>query len=70
MAISNYTLSRIANLLKQDITNAKISKIVMISNQDYLFFLYSKTQEGLIISLDPINPLVLVSTSYFPVFRI
>ena len=67
MAISNYTLSRIANLLKQDITNAKISKIVMISNQDYLFFLYSKAQEGLIISLDPINPLVLVSTSYFPV---
>lgn len=66
MAISNYTLSRIANLLKQDVTNAKISKIVMISNQDYLFFLYSKSQEGLIISLDPINPLVLISSSYFP----
>lgn len=66
MSISNFTLSRIGSLLKTQVLNAKISKIAKISNQDFSFFLYAKSQESLIISLDPVNPFLLVSTSYFP----
>ena len=66
MAISNYTLNRIYLELKKQILNAKISKIVKISELDFSFFLYSNKQESLIVSLDPINPYVLVSSNYFP----
>lgn len=66
MAISNYTLGRMFLDLKKQVLNAKISKIVKISEQDFSFFLYSNKQESLIISLDPVNPYVLVSSSYFP----
>ena len=65
MAISNYTLTRIFNLYKPSLLGAKISKIVRLSNYDFSFLLFSKTQESLIVSLEPINPYFLIASSYF-----
>lgn len=65
MAISNYTLTRIFNSYKPSLIGAKISKIVRLSNFDFSFLLFSKTQESLIISLEPINPYFLIADSYF-----
>lgn len=65
MAISNYTLTRIFNSYKPSLLGTKISKIVRLSNYDFSFLLFSKTQESLIISLEPINPYFLIADSYF-----
>lgn len=65
MAISNFTLNRIYLDYKERLENTKISKIVKISDYDFSFFLFSKKQESLIISLEPLNPYFLISSSYF-----
>ena len=65
MAISNFTLERIYNEYKNKLTGVKISKIVKISDYDFSFILYSKKQESLIISLEPLHPYFLISSSYF-----
>lgn len=65
MAISNYTLERICNDYKKKLTGVKISKIVKISNYDFSLILHSKKQESLIISLEPLHPFFLISSSYF-----
>ena len=65
MAISNFTLERIYSEYKSKLTNAKISKIVKISKFDFSFILFSKKQESLIISLEPLHPFFLISSSYF-----
>ena len=65
MAISNFTLKRIYLEYKTRLENTKISKIVKISDYDFSFFLFSKKQESLIISLEPLNPYFLISSSYF-----
>lgn len=65
MAISNFTLERIYLNYLDTLTNRKISKIVKISPYDYAFILFSKTQDSLIISLEPLHPYLLISSSYF-----
>ena len=62
MAISNFTLERIYNEYKNKLTGVKISKIVKISDYDFSFILYSKKQESLIISLEPLHPYFLISS--------
>ena len=65
MAISNYTLNRIYTDYKSKLEGAKISKIVKISDYDFSFILFSRKQESLIISLEPIHTYFLISSSYF-----
>ena len=65
MAISNYTLNKIYNYYKEKIEGVKISKIVKISDYDFSFILYSKKNESIIFSLEPLHPYFLMSSSYF-----
>ena len=65
MAISNFTLTRIFNEYKKRLEGARISKIIKISQFDYSFLLFAKSQESLIISLEPLNPYILLSESYY-----
>ncbi len=69
MAISNFTFTRIYNGLYDRLLNAKISKIVKISNTDFSFFLFSNKQESLIFSFDNSNPYMLISSSYFKMIQ-
>jgi predicted ribosome quality control (RQC) complex YloA/Tae2 family protein len=69
MAISNFTLNRIYLDYKARLEGTKISKIVKISDYDFSFFLYSNKQESLIISLEPLHPYILISSSYFKVIQ-
>lgn len=69
MAISNFTLNRIYQDYKNRLEGAKISKIVKISDFDFSFFLYSNKQESLIISLEPLHPYIVISSSYFKVIQ-
>lgn len=69
MAISNFTLNRIFNEYHDCLINTKISKIVKISEYDFSFFLFSNKQESLIISLEPIHPYLVISSSYFKVIQ-
>ena len=65
MAISNFTLNKIYLHYKNKLEGVKISKIVKISDYDFSFILFSKKQESLIISLEPLHPYFLLSSSYF-----
>ena len=65
MAISNFTLNKIYLHYKNKLEGVKISKIVKISDYDFSFILFSKKQESLIISLEPLHPYFLMSSSYF-----
>jgi len=69
MAISNHTLNRIYLHYKDRLEGAKISKIVKISAYDFSFILYSGKQEALIVSLEPLHPYFLISSSYFPTLK-
>ena len=65
MAISNFTLNKIYLHYKNKLEGVKISKIVKISDYDFSFILFSKKQESLIISLEPLHPYFLMCSSYF-----
>ncbi len=65
MAISNFTLNRIYLDYKNKLEGVKISKIVKISDCDFSFILFSNKQKSLIISLSPLHPYFLISSSYF-----
>ena len=69
MAISNFTFTRIYNDLYSRLLNAKISKIIKISNTDFSFYLFSNKQESLIFSFDNSNPYMLISSSYFKMIQ-
>lgn len=69
MAISNHTLNRIYLHYKDRLEGVKISKIVKISAYDFSFILYSGKQEALIVSLEPLHPYFLVSSSYFSTLK-
>ena len=65
MAISNHTLNKIYHYYKNKIEGVKISKIVKISDYDFSFILFSKQNESIIFSLEPLHPYFLMSSSYF-----
>lgn len=65
MAISNFTLNKIYLHYKNKLEGVKISKIVKISDYDFSFILFSKQNESIIFSLEPLHPYFLMSSSYF-----
>lgn len=64
MGVSNFTLSKIFNIIKEELLEAKIEKIINISNNDYICSIYKNGKSNnLFLSLDPSLPLILLSHS-------
>ena len=65
MGISNFTLERIYNEIKDKLINAKIERIISISDNSYLLSLFKDNKSSnLLLSLDPSLPLILLSKSF------
>jgi len=70
MGVSNFTLSKIFNIIKDQLLETKIEKIINISNNDYILSIYKNGKSNnLFLSLDPSLPLILLSSS-MPIERI
>ena len=66
MGISNFTLERIYNEIKDKLINAKIERIISISDNSYLLSLFKDNKSSnLLLSLDPSLPLILLSRRHY-----
>lgn len=65
MGISNFTLQRIFDSIHSDLIDAKIERIINISDNDYLLSLFKDGKtSNLLLSLDPSLPIIIKSNSF------
>lgn len=65
MGISDFTLNRLYLKMKDFILNAKIDRIINISDTTFLFNLFKDGKcQNLLLSLDPTLPITLLNSSY------
>ena len=64
MGISDFTLNRLYLKMKDFILNAKIDRIINISDTTFLFNLFKDGKcQNLLLSLDPTLPITLLNSS-------